>query len=363
MSRMLTKRSYVDEMDPDPEQIREGAALLRAGELVAFPTETVYGLGADALNTSACAKIFAAKGRPQDNPLIVHVSSFAMARELAAHWPAEAELCGRHFWPGPLTLVLAKAETVPDLVTAGLPSVGIRMPRHPVALRLIEAAGLPLAAPSANLSGKPSPTRGSHVWQDLKGKIPLILDAGSCPVGLESTVLDLSGTAPAILRPGGISREQLEAVLGEVRLETPEEPGTPVTMDMPAEPQTPKAPGMKYRHYAPRGELLLLIGSPEDVSKKMGQEIHKGHARLKKIGVLCLLESAPLLHNWMPDLLFVLGSRRRPEEVASTLFEGLRLCDERQMDLILVEGVEEGGLGTAIMNRLQKAAGRNILYL
>lgn len=348
---MLTKRIYIDGQHPEPELIQEGATLLRAGGIVAFPTETVYGLGANALNTSACAKIFAAKGRPQDNPLIVHVGSQAMAKSLVAGWPPEAELCVRHFWPGPLTLVLPKALVVPELVTGGLPSVGIRMPSHPVALRLIEAAGLPLAAPSANLSGKPSPTSGSHVWQDLKGKIPLILDAGSCPVGLESTVLDLSGGTPTILRPGGVTREQLEAVMGKVWL------------DALAESQAPKAPGMKYRHYAPQGELILLLGSSEDLGQRMGQEIQKGHARLKKVGVLCSLESAPFLHSWMPDLLFVLGSRERPEEIAGTLFEGLRLCDERLMDLILVEGVEEGGLGTAIMNRLQKAAGKQILCI
>ncbi|TGE33950.1 L-threonylcarbamoyladenylate synthase [Desulfosporosinus sp. Sb-LF] len=348
---METKRSFIDGVNPEEELINEGAKWLQAGELVAFPTETVYGLGGNALDASACAKIFEAKGRPQDNPLIVHVCDRAMANNLVEVWTPVAELCVQHFWPGPLTLVLPKTVNVPDIVTAGLDNVAIRMPSHLVALRLIEKAGLPIAAPSANLSGKPSPTIGSHVWRDMRGKIPLILDAGACLVGVESTVLDVSGEVPTILRPGGISKEQLEAVLGEVQV------------DAPTDNQAPRAPGMKYRHYAPRGEMILLSGPHERVVQRLGHEIRRGHARLKKVGVLCSLESAPLLHNWFPDLLFVLGSKDRPEEVASNLFEGLRLCDERGMDLILAEGIAERGLGTAIMNRLQKAAGHRILHI
>jgi len=348
---MQTKRIYIDPVNPEQEFLKEGAKLLQAGELVAFPTETVYGLGANALDPSACSKIFAAKGRPQDNPLIVHVCNRAMAELLVEEWTPEAELCVQHFWPGPLTLVLPKRPTVPDIVTGGLDNVAIRMPSHPVALRLIEETGFPIAAPSANLSGKPSPTMGSHVWYDLKGKIPLILDGGACPVGLESTVLDVFGRVPTILRAGGISKEQLEKVLGEVRV------------DNPSKDQAPKAPGMKYRHYAPRGEMILVIGFRKRVVQRMADEIQKGHARLKRVGVLCTLESAPFLHNWFPELLFVLGSKDRPAEVASNLFEGLRLCDERGVDLILAEGIEEGGLGTAVMNRMKNAAGQHIQYV
>ncbi|MGI6119742.1 MAG: L-threonylcarbamoyladenylate synthase [Desulfosporosinus sp.] len=348
---MRTKRSYINAVHPEAELIKEGAALLKAGELVAFPTETVYGLGANALDASACAKIFEAKGRPQDNPLIVHVCNRTMANLLVANWTPQAELCVQYFWPGSLTLVMPKTTRVPDVVTAGLANVAIRMPSHPVAFHLIKETGLPIAAPSANLSGKPSPTSGSHVWNDLKGKISLILDAGACQVGLESTVLDVSGEIPTILRPGGITREQLAEILGEVRVDTP------------SETQAPKAPGMKYRHYAPRGEMILMIGKTERLIRRMGLEIQKGHLSRKKVGVLCSLESAPLLHNWQPHLLFVLGSKERPEEVAGNLFKGLRLCDEQGMDLILTEGVEEGGLGTAIMNRLEKAAGKKILYV
>lgn len=348
---MQTKRARVDGNAPDFEVIAEGAELLRAGELVAFPTETVYGLGANALDSSACEKIFRAKGRPQDNPLIAHVSSRAMADSLVEKWTEQAELCIRNFWPGPLTLILKKKPIVPDRVTAGLPDLALRMPSHPVALRLIEVAGIPIAAPSANLSGRPSPTSGSHVWRDLKGKIPLLIDAGACSVGVESTVLDLTEEVPIILRPGGISREQLEQVLGEVRVDTPREN------------QAPKAPGMKYRHYAPQGEMILLNGSPERVVQRMAQEVARGHARLKKVALLCTLESASLLHELHPDLLVILGSKFRPEEVAGNLFEGLRLCDERGMALILAEGIEETGIGAAVMNRLRKAAGQRIEML
>lgn len=348
---MQTKRSSINRVHPEAQLLKEGAEWLKAGELVAFPTETVYGLGANALDAGACAKIFAAKGRPQDNPLIVHVCDRAMANPLVRNWTPAAERCVEHFWPGPLTLILPKTALVPDIVTAGLDNVAIRMPSHPVALGLIEEAGFPVAAPSANLSGKPSPTRGSHVWRDMKGKIPLILDGGACEVGLESTVLDVSEGIPTILRPGGTTKEQLEEVLGEVRVDTP------------SVNQVPKAPGMKYRHYAPQGELFLVSGLQERVVQRIGHEIQRGHARFKRVGVLCTLESAPYLQNCFPELLFVLGSKARPQEVASNLFEGLRLCDERKMDLILVEGIEEEGLGSAVMNRLQKAADRRTRHI
>lgn len=349
---MKTKRIYVQGSHPDEKALDEAAKLLQRGELVAFPTETVYGLGANALDAQACAKIFAVKGRPQDNPLIVHIAGQEEADRLVSHWPETAKLCAKHFWPGPLTLVLPKNDIVPDEVTAGLKTVAIRMPSHPVALALLKRCGLPVAAPSANLSGKPSPTSGTHVWQDLQGAVPLILDAGACEVGVESTVLDLSGDIPVILRPGGISKEQLEGILGEVQVSLLSE-----------EHNIPKAPGMKYRHYAPKGEMLLLDGTREKILERMGQEISKAHMRLKKVGILCTLESAPFLHAQLPDLLFVLGSEERPEEVASNLFEGLRLCDSQGIDVILAEGVNEGGIGLAIMNRLEKAAGQKIIRL
>ena len=346
---METKRIYIDACRPDPSAVRDAAELLRSGQVVAFPTETVYGLGANAWDAGACAKIFEAKGRPQDNPLIVHVADRQMAESLAGGWTEAAERCVAAFWPGPLTLVLPKNPAIPDLVTAGLATVAIRFPAHPVAQALIAAAGVPVAAPSANLSGKPSPTNGRHVWRDLRGKIPLILDAGACRVGLESTVLDLSGEVPMILRPGGVSPEQLAAVLGQVEL------------DSSGSASVPKAPGMKYRHYAPQGEMLLVLGPRDRVLQRITEEIRRARSRLKTVGILCTLESAPQLHSELPDLLFVLGSESRPEEVASNLFEGLRLCDERHVDLVLAEGVERGGIGLAIMNRLEKAAGHRII--
>ena len=348
---METKRVYIDASCPDPSDLREAVELLRAGQVVAFPTETVYGLGANALDAEACAKIFQAKGRPQDNPLIVHISDRQMAESLVANWNEAAERCVAAFWPGPLTLVLPKSPVVPDRVTAGLGTVAIRYPAHPVAQALIAQAGLPIAAPSANLSGKPSPTSGRHVWRDLRGKIPLILDAGACSVGLESTVLDLSGDVPTILRPGGVSREQLAGVLGRVELDSSDSQSVP------------KAPGMKYRHYAPQGEMLLVLGPRERVLQRMTEEIHRARSRLKTVGILCTLESAPQLHSKLPDLLFVLGSENRPEEVPGSLFEGLRLCDERQVDVVLAEGIDQGGIGLAIMNRLEKAAGHRVVQV
>jgi L-threonylcarbamoyladenylate synthase len=346
---METKRVIINAVFPESELVQEGAELIRNGQLVAFPTETVYGLGANAMDSHACEEIFQVKGRPQDNPLIVHVANLEMMDFLVESWSEAAAQCAEKFWPGPLTLVLEKTAFVPDVVSGGLGTVAVRMPNHPVALQLIEKAGVPIAAPSANLSGKPSPTHGIHVWKDLCGRIPLILDAGVCSVGVESTVLDLTGEIPTILRPGGITKEQLEEILGEV------------AVDRPSETQPPKAPGMKYRHYAPQGELTLLIGERENILLRMTDEICKGHAQLKKVGILCTLESAAHLHSKLPDLLFVLGSESRPEEVAGSLFEGLRLCDEQGMDVILAEGVEESGLGFAIMNRLQKASGQRIV--
>ncbi|MHB8126330.1 MAG: L-threonylcarbamoyladenylate synthase [Desulfitobacteriaceae bacterium] len=348
---METKRVYIDRTNPELSILNEAAELLRSGEVVAFPTETVYGLGANALDAEACSEIFRVKGRPQDNPLIVHIANRAMAETIVESWNEAAEICMKNFWPGPLTLVLPKKTLIPKIVTGGLETVAIRMPKHHVAMALIERTGLPIAAPSANLSGKPSPTCGTHVWQDLKGRIRLIIDAGNCNVGLESTVLDLSGNTPTILRPGGISKEDLEKVLGEVQV------------DQPSKNKAPKAPGMKYRHYAPRGEMFLILGARERVVSRMSLETQKAHSYFKKVGILCTLESASYLHSQHPDLLFVMGSQSRPEEVAASLFSGLRLCDEQKIDVILAEGVEEGGIGSAIMNRLEKAAGHKIIRL
>lgn len=336
------------------EALREGANLLRQGEVVAFPTETVYGLGADAFNPEACKKIFAVKGRPADNPLIVHVASVEEAKKMVSEWPVEAEICAREFWPGPLTLVLPKTESVPAIISGDLDTVAIRMPSHPVALALIARAGLPLAAPSANTSGKPSPTEGKHVWQDLQGKIPLLIDAGKCTVGLESTVLDLSGEIPVILRPGGITLEQLTAVLGRVEVEKGIRGGIENTSQ-------PRSPGMKYRHYAPKGEIFLISGNRQEKVEELERRLRDKEFG-KRFGLICLEETAASLRTdtlSKADLIFILGSGAKPGEAAGRLFEGLRLCDEESIDTILAEDMPEKGIGLAFMNRLKKAAGKN----
>jgi L-threonylcarbamoyladenylate synthase len=337
--------------------IEEGLGLavefLREGEVVAFPTETVYGLGANALDAQACRKIFEIKGRPADNPLIVHVTSIESAKSVVGKWTDQAQMCADRFWPGPLTLVLPKAGIIPDIVSAGLETVAVRIPAHPAALKLIQASGFPLAAPSANISGKPSPTEGRHVWRDLRGKLPLIIEGGKCKVGLESTVLDLSGEVPTVLRPGGVTYEQLQAVLGKVEIEKALREEKEVL-------SRPRSPGMKYRHYAPEGKVILLKGE----TRKRKEEIAGLVANKKtgdKIALLCLEETVPLLslaEKGGIDFIFVLGSKQKPQEAASRLFEGLRRCDEERINLILAEEMPEEGIGFAFMNRLKKAAGK-----
>ncbi len=338
----------VDPLSPSVEEIYSCGMIIRRGGLVGFPTETVYGLGADALNGQACRRVFEAKGRPQDNPLIVHVASPSDVMNLTAKLPPLAEACMRLFWPGPLTLVVPKSELVPDEVTAGLNTVGIRMPDHPVALALIRAAGVPIAAPSANLSGRPSPTQAKHVLEDLAGKIEAVLDGGACRVGVESTVLDLTGANPVILRPGGISREQLAEAL-EV----------PVAIDPGLHDQsaTPRAPGLKYTHYSPRGRVILFEGSPVRVWPRMLQEAGRAKQAGQKVGILCTSEAAAALSAVQADYFRVLAPKNQPWEAAPKLYAALRECDEQGIELILAETFALTGMGAAVMNRLEKAAG------
>ncbi|RKO65619.1 L-threonylcarbamoyladenylate synthase [Desulfofundulus salinus] len=345
----------VDPARPDPGIMARAGLILRQGGLVAFPTETVYGLGANALDALAVARIFEAKGRPQDNPLIVHVADRETVGRLACRVPASAGKLMDAFWPGPLTLVLPAADTIPRQVTAGLDSVGIRMPAHPVALALIAAAGVPVAAPSANLSGRPSPTTAEHVLQDLNGRIEVILDGGPAGVGLESTVLDLTGDVPVILRPGGITREELEKVIGEVRVD----PGIDGVPDRgsPAGEFRPRSPGMKYRHYAPRAPLVLVEGEPERVAARLKGLAESYLSRGWRVGILATAETAG---EYKEGQVVVAGWRKDPATIASRLFGALRRFDELGVDIILAEGIEPRGMGLAVMNRLRRAADNRI---
>jgi len=345
---MKTEYLLIDKNHPDPETIKKAAYLLRKGELVAFPTETVYGLGADALNKSAVEKIFFAKGRPNDNPLIVHVASWDQLHLLVREIPPSANLLMDTFWPGPLTIIFPKSDAVPREVTAGLDTVAVRMPEHPVALALIRQADLPIAAPSANLSSKPSPTLGQHVWEDLKGKIPLILDAGETRVGLESTVLDISGERPVILRPGGITREMLETFFVSV-----EEAGG-------GKETVPRAPGMKYTHYCPEAEVLIVAEStnPEHFIKAFSRLHRKG----KKVALLVSQETArEIKGRIVPVYMEILGSRANLVQAAHQLFSAFRNCDEAGADIVLIEEFPESEIGSALMNRIRKAAGNKII--
>lgn len=325
------------------EDLEEAAECLLRGELVAFPTETVYGLGADAFNKEASLNIYLAKGRPSDNPLIVHIYDRAQLKQLVVDVPPLAEKAMAVFWPGPLTLVLKKGDSVPSCITGGLSSVAVRMPNHPVALALLKLVNKPIAAPSANQSGKPSPTLACHVWHDLQGKIAGIVDGGPTTVGLESTVLDFTNQVPTILRPGGISSEQLERVLGKVAISTG------------GDSEAPRAPGMKYTHYAPDAPVQICQGNTEAVVAK----IRAGLASASEaVGLLISKETLQALGDIPPKVkVQILGSQNDLAEVASNLFAGLRWLDEQKIDIIYTEAFGREDIGSALMNRLEKAAG------
>ena len=320
-------------------------SIIRQGGLVAFPTETVYGLGADAFNPAAVSRIFAAKGRPSDNPLIVHISSLEELYPLVRTLPDRALKLAQAFWPGPLTIVLPRSPEVPEAVTAGLNTIAVRMPAHPVALALIRAAGTPIAAPSANLSGRPSPTTAQHVRDDLDGRIEAIIDAGPAPVGIESTVVDLSTGTPLLLRPGGITRQRLTEVVGQVAL-------PPVKSNEP-----PRSPGLKYRHYAPKAPVMLVEGTPEAVRDKV-RVLAEGFAvRGMKVVILAGAENTGYYRDY-PCVAY--GRRSEPASIAAGLYDALRRCDEHTPDVILAEGIEPRGLGRAVADRLRRAASKII---
>lgn len=331
-------------------ELREAGEILARGGLVAFPTETVYGLGADALNAEAVNDIFLAKGRPQDNPLIVHISSREQLEEIALEIPEEAEALMGAFWPGPLTILFAKSDAVPYETTAGLNTVAVRMPNHPLAQKLIEYSGRPVAAPSANTSGKPSPTKAEHVIEDLYGKVDAILDGGATGVGLESTVVDVSEGVAVILRPGGVTIEQLLEVLPDVRYDTALED----------ESVAPKSPGQKYRHYSPKAKLELYTGEAEKVVEAVRARAMELESDGHKVGILTVDEHMGMYKS---DAKLSMGSNSDAEEIARNLFDSLRAFDSLDIDVIVGEGIEDTGIGKAIMNRLYKASGGSVTCL
>ena len=335
---------------PTDAAIEEAARLLRAGELVAFPTETVYGLGADALNEAAVRKIFAVKGRPADNPLIVHVAEPAAAEQLCVV-DARAREAMRLFWPGPLTLLLPRKAGIPTVTNAGLPSVALRMPSHPVALQMLRTCGVPVAAPSANRSGRPSPTTAAHVLADLQGRVPMILDGGACAVGLESTVLDMTAEVPTIVRPGGVTQEMLRRYLPDVRV-----------ADSVMRPLRPRekavSPGMMYRHYAPSGQLTLVKGTPGAVAQACKAQYEQAAAQGKRACILAFAENS---HRYAGLTVRQIGSLAAPDTIAHELFAALRAMDDAGMEIILCEAVATEGIGLAIMNRMCRAAGFRVL--
>ena len=334
------------------EALELAGQLIRQGELVAFPTETVYGLGADALNEDAAAKIYAAKGRPSDNPLIVHICRLDQAAEIAEDISGDAWKVMERFWPGPLTVILKKKPIVPDGTTGGLKTVAIRMPSHPAAAALIRVSGRMIAAPSANRSGRPSPTSADHVYEDMKGRIPLILDGGPVRIGIESTILDMTGDRPVILRPGFITPEMLEEVVGPVSID-PAVAGREKPVDIVA-----RAPGMKYRHYAPKGQMILVEGDVSKVVEKINRLARDREQEGCRVGIIATEETLP---SYKTGIRRSIGKRSDPETVAAGLYRILREFDDLDCQYIYSESFFEEGLGDAVMNRMLKAAGYHLI--
>ena len=333
------------------EELAEAAQILRDGGLVAFPTETVYGLGANALNEEAAKKIYAAKGRPSDNPLIAHISCMEELEPLVKEIPEAGRKLAEAYWPGSLTMIFPKSSIVPYGTTGGLETVAVRMPSDPVANRLIHLAKVPVAAPSANTSGRPSPTTAQHVWQDMNGRIEMILDGGPVGIGVESTIVDVSGEVPTLLRPGVVTMEMLEKTVGHVEID-------PAIQGPPTADFHPKAPGMKYRHYAPHAQMTLVEGEAEAVANKINELVKEGLEQNLRVGVICTDES----RSSYPDgLVRSVGERAKEETIAHNLFAVLREFDDLDVDVIYSESFSKDHLGQAIMNRLTKAAGYHIL--
>lgn len=333
---------------------------LTLGQVVAFSTETVYGLGAWAMSPDGVRRIYEAKGRPSDNPLIVHVApGFDLEdMQIVNKVPEAAKELMKRFWPGPLTLIMPKGEKITHNITGGLDTVAVRMPAHPVALRLIESTGMPIVAPSANTSGRPSPTTAEHVFEDMNGRIPLIIDGGECQVGLESTIVDLTGKVPMILRPGAITKEMLEEVLPEVTVD----PAVAQAKSV-ADAVVPKAPGMKYRHYAPQGKLIVSDATAQQLCELVREAAFEG----KRVGLIVTDQMAEQVEKILSSCgqklsaeVLCLGDRTKPEELAANLFGALRGADEKNLEVIYGEALSREGVGEAIMNRFLKASSEQL---
>ncbi|WP_195972799.1 L-threonylcarbamoyladenylate synthase [Clostridium thermobutyricum] len=347
----METKVYVLDGKEDSKFIKEAAECIKKDGIVAFPTETVYGLGANALKADCVKKIFEAKGRPQDNPLIIHVASKDID-EYVKNVPEVAKKLMEKFWPGPLTLILEKRDIVPMQTSANLNTIGIRMPNNKVALELIKESGVPIAAPSANISGRPSPTTIDVCVEDLKGKVDYIIGGEKCDVGLESTIVDCTVEPPLVLRPGGITLEMLRTIREDIEIDK--------GLLRNDSNFKPKAPGMKYRHYAPNAKLKIILGNREKTIEKINEMVHNYIDAGEKVGILATEESKD---SYKLGEKIVIGSYKRLDEVASNLFEALRQFNELGVDIILAEGFEEKGLGIAIMNRLNKAAGYDIITI
>ncbi len=349
---MKTQLIKIDEKNPDSALLRQAGDLIKRGGLVAFPTETVYGLGGDALNPDSSRKIYAAKGRPSDNPLIVHICSFEDIHLIVKQVPDSAKKLAEAFWPGPLTMILQKSDAVPKATTGGLDTVAVRMPDHRIALEFIRASGGYIAAPSANTSGKPSPTLAKYVAEDMEGRIEMILDGGPVGIGLESTIVDLTEKVPTILRPGYVTQEMLSDVLGKV--------DTDRTILSADSGQAPKAPGMKYRHYAPKGDLTIVEGSLEAVIDYINEQAGRLALQGEKIGIIGTDSSISAYHTGSVKSV---GSRDEEETVARELYRVLREFDDEDVTVIFSESFDRKGIGQAIMNRLLKAAGHKVVQV
>lgn len=347
---MQTKYFVVDKEKPDEQIMKEAAKLLRQGGLVAFPTETVYGLGANGLDGEAVTKIYAAKGRPSDNPLILHIASQQELLGLVTDIPANAQALMDAYWPGPLTIVLKRSQIVPDIVSGGLDTVAVRLPSNIIARQLISLAGVPIAAPSANTSGRPSPTSAQAVLADLKGRIDGIIDGGLCNIGVESTVVDCTTPVPTLLRPGGITMEMLIDTLGDIEVDP--------TLNGSIE-CAPRSPGMKYTHYAPTAPMILFEGKYPQMEDGMLEEIQTALKNGQTVGAIVSAETARLLPAAVISVVY--GRRRETAAIAANLYTALRSFDECPVDIIYAEGIEEQGLGLAVMNRLRKASGYKII--